>query len=204
MKNILVISFMSAGIWLSACRGEQNKNAKNASEIKKTINTDTVAIDKNIKEIKPTFNDIKPGVTAALNEIIKDYLEIKSALANNDESDAKDKGKELFDALSNFDKSLLTAEQKKVYESEEDELKEDAEHIGKSKLEHQREHFSMMSESIYAIVKAFGSSQQLYNIYCANAENGEGAMWLSETADYKNPYMGNAKDTCFAIQERIR
>ncbi len=59
------------------------------------------------------------------------------------------------DALSKIDKALLTDEQKKVYEQEEDELKENAEHIGKSKIEHQRMHFSMLSEGMYTIAKAF-------------------------------------------------
>jgi hypothetical protein len=35
------------------------------------------------------------------------------------------------------------------------------------------------------------------------ANEGKGAIWISETADIKNPYMGNKMSTCGQIKEEI-
>jgi hypothetical protein len=61
----------------------------------------------------------------------------------------------MFEAMKGFNKFLLTADQKKVDDDIESDLKEHAEHISKSKLDHQREHFAIMSKNVSEIVKAF-------------------------------------------------
>ena len=85
-------------------------------------------------------------------------------------------------------------------------MKEHAEHIGKNagKIDHQREHFSMMSEDIYSLVKAFGGGQALYNDFCPMFNDKKGAMWLSETREIKNPYMGSKMPTCGRVDEKIQ
>lgn len=186
----------------SGCKSSNNKQEKDEAKPATSMAHDT-AVPKNVKEVTPQFTNIDPATSATIKTVVDDYLQIKDALANNDESEAKSKGKDMTNALNEIDKGQLTTEQKKVYEAEEDELKEDAEHIGKSKIEHQRMHFSMLSESLYNVVAAFGGGRPLYHLYCDKAEK-EGAMWLTETADNKNPYLGNTKGKCFSILEKIK
>ena len=71
--------------------------------------------------------------------------------------------------MSKLDKSLLTAEQKKLYDGIEEELKEHAEHIAKNgdKIEHQRSHFSMLSEMKEVKNPYFGSKM----ITCGTVED---------------------------------
>ena len=68
--------------------------------------------------------------------------------------------------MSKLDKSLLTAEQKRLYDGIEEELKEHAEHIAKNgdKIEHQRSYFSMLSEDVYDLAKAFGAGMKKCSI----------------------------------------
>jgi hypothetical protein len=94
-----------------------------------------------------------------------------------------------------------------VYDDIEEELKEHAEHIGKNgdKIEHQREHFAMMSEVIYELVKAFGAGQPIYHDHCPMYnENKGGAMWLSEMKELNNPYFGAKMPKCGKVEEVIK
>ena len=106
--------------------------------------------------------------------------------------------------MKGFDKSLLTAEQKKVYDDIESDLKEHAEHIAKSKIDHQREHFSTMSTDVYDLVKAFGAGMTLYHDHCPMANDNKGAMWLSESKDIRNPYFGEKMMTCGSVEEMFK
>jgi hypothetical protein len=130
-------------------------------------------------------------------------LHIKNALVNNSGNEAADKGKEMAVALGKIDKSLLTTDQKRVYNDIDDDLKENAEHISKNSgdIEHQREHFSMMSDDVYYLVKAFGGGQLLYLDHCPMANDQKGAIWLSETKEVKNPYFGGKMNDCVNVTE---
>jgi hypothetical protein len=110
------------------------------------------------------------------------------------------------EAMAKIDKSLFTAEQKKTYDGVEDDLKEHAEHIGENarNIKHQREHFAMMSEDVYDLVKAFGGGQALYHDHCPMASDNKGAMWLSETKEIKNPYFGGKMNECVTVPEVIK
>ncbi|MBI5856843.1 MAG: DUF3347 domain-containing protein [Sphingobacteriales bacterium] len=163
--------------------------------------------DADIKAVQVTFSNVEAKASASLKEIIGHYLHIKNALANDDASEAASGAKTMDKALGSLDKSLLTAEQKKVYDEVEEDLKEHAEHIGKNgdNIKHQREHFSMMSEDVYDIAKAFGGSQPLYHDHCPmyNEDKG-GAMWLSEMKEVKNPYFGSQMLKCGTVEEVIK
>ncbi|MDB5222227.1 MAG: hypothetical protein JWN83_894 [Chitinophagaceae bacterium] len=195
---------ISTVVLFIACNSSTENRKDDMSALHQTIVNDTSGKQKeNVKEISSSFTNVDSKAAAVFTSVINKYLELKNALADNDEPDAQKKGKELFDALSKIDKSLLPPEQKKVYEQEEEDLKENAEHIGKSKLEHQRMHFSILSESIYVIAKSFGAGRPLYHLFCSKAEDSKGAMWLSESPDLGNPYLGKGTG-CIEVIEKIR
>ena len=132
------------------------------------------------------------------------YTEIRGLMDNA--SDTYRKKKEMEEAIHKLDKSLLTAEQTKGYDEIEEDLKEHAEHIGKNgdHIGHQREHFSMMSEDVYDLVKAFGGGRELYHDHCPMYNENKGAMWLSEMKKVKNPYYGAKMLSCGTVEEVIR
>ena len=127
-------------------------------------------------------------------------------MVNNSGGDAAHGGKALADAISKVDKSLFSVDQKKVYDDIEDDLKENAEHIGESgaDIHHQREHFSAMIEDVYELVKAFGAGRTLYHDHCPMANDDRGAMWLSEMREVKNLYFGGKMKGCVKVQEVIK
>jgi hypothetical protein len=77
--------------------------------------------------------------------------------------------------------------------------KEHAEHIVKSPLEHQREHFESLSTDVSDLVALLGTDKTLYQDYCPMVK----ASWLSETKDIKNPFYGSKMLTCGTIKKQI-
>ncbi len=144
--------------------------------------------------------------TTPVKDIIAGYLQLKNALANDDGSAAATAGDAMTKAFQKFDKSTLTAVQKKAYEDVEDDAREHAEHIGKNaaNVAHQREHFDMLSKDMYELVKTFGSGQTLYQDYCPMFNEGKGATWISEVKEIKNPYLGKKMPTCGSVKEELK
>ena len=207
MKRILIILTTISTVVFTACN-DNNKSSneedtsKMNADTSKMVKADTVPT----AEVSPSFNNVDPKVSTSLKTVVDHYLHIKNALVDNSGSEAASGGKAMAEAISKIDRSLFTAEQKKNYDGIEDDLKEHAEHIGENagNIKHQREHFAMMSEDMYDLVKAFGGGQALYHDHCPMANDNKGAMWLSETKEIKNPYFGGKMNECVTVPEVIR
>lgn len=94
---------------------------------------------------------------------------------------------------------------KKEYLDIAESAKENAEHIGANagKLDHQREHFALLSKDINDLIKLFGSKQKLYQDFCPMYNNGKGAIWISEVKEIKNPYFASKMPTCSSIKKEF-
>ena len=147
-----------------------------------------------------------PKNPVSIKVIVSAYLQLKNAFTKDNTTEAATTGTKLEAAFKNFDKTSLTATQKKIFEDVEDDAREHAEHIGKNggNIAHQREHFEMLSKDIYDLVKTFGGGQVLYKDFCPMYNNKKGAFWLSETKEIKNPYLGKSMPTCGTIKEEIK
>lgn len=207
MKKILFVLMATASLAFAACNNGNNKEAgsNDAGKADKDTTGQIAAADKKeIKTVTVTYTNVDPKVATSIKEIVDHYLHIKNALVSDNSQEAANGSKAMVAAMGKIDKSLFTADQKKVYDENEEDLKEHAEHIGKSKIDHQREHFAMMSEEVYALAKAFGGGQTLYHDHCPMYNDNKGAMWLSETVEIKNPYMGSKMPKCGKVQEKIQ
>ena len=210
MKKQL-ISVLSIGILLfTACNSSTKKNEHEGHDMN-NMNEDSTKhaaskVDKEVTTVTVTFSNIDANATASINEIVGHYLHIKEALTNDNGSDAANAAKAMETVINKMDKSLFTADQKKVYDKFSDDLKEHAEHIGKSGSEiyYQRSHFSMMSEDVYDLVKAFGGGRTIYHDHCPMYNEGKGAIWLSESKEIRNPYYGNKMMTCGTVEEMFK
>lgn len=155
---------------------------------------------------QPTTGQAVSTANVSIKGMVAGYLQLKNALSNDNGNDAANAGKAITGALQKFDTASLMPAQKKVFTDVQDDIKEHAEHIGLNaeKIAHQREHFEMLSKDIYDLVKAFPSEQILYKDYCPMYNNGKGAIWVSETKEIKNPYLGKKMPTCGEIKEEIK
>lgn len=162
--------------------------------------------DKDIKAVAVVYTNVDTKAAAAIKAIVDHYLHIKNALANDNAGEAAIGARAMADAIGKLDKSLLTAEQKTTYDVNEEEMKEHAEHIAKNgdNLKYQRSHFVQLSEVIYDLVKNFGAGRPVYHDHCPMARDSQGAMWLSEVREIKNPYFGSGMFKCGRVVEVIK
>ena len=194
MKHIL-IGIAVIAITGASCNSGSNSENKKIDDTTKTNNSTAKQPDK---------SDAK--VNGSMQEMVTQYLQIKNALANDNGKDAASAGNAFVESMGKMDKNSLTAEKKKKWDDLADDAKEMAEHIGKnaSDIEHQREHFDMLSVDMYDMVKTFGAGQTLYKDFCPMYNNKKGASWLSETKEIKNPYLGKKMPTCGVVKEEIK
>jgi len=144
--------------------------------------------------------------TSKATAVLNGYLELKNALAADNSEVAATTGKTLFDALGEFDQSSIAEAQKQEVIDIIEDAREQAEHISENsgKMDHQREHFDMLSKDIKDLIAITGTDRVLYKTFCPMYNNKKGAIWLSETKEIKNPYLGSKMLTCGEIQEEIK
>lgn len=195
-KNI-IIGFVIAAIAFTACNGGNNNTAndKQSTETKDTA----------ITSQQPVL--VNTNTSFSTKEIIAGYLQLKNALAKDNGKDAATAGSTIIAALANINAKALSVEQQKTYTDLQDDIKEHAEHIGANagKIEHQREHFVMLSKDMVDLIKTFGSGgQTLYKDFCPMANDGKGAIWISEIKKIQNPYLGSKMPDCGTVKETIK
>jgi len=202
MKKILIAVGLFSAIIFAACNSGNNQTDKTADKIADTSQS----------TIPETSNDsgqantMQANSRGSIKEIVIGYLQIKNALANDDGKEAANGGKAMVDAMQKFNKSSLSPEQQKAYDDMASAMRENAEHIGENadKIAHQREHFDMLSQDMADMVKTFNAGETLYKDYCPMYNNEKGAVWISETKEIKNPYLGKKMSTCGEVKEEIK
>lgn len=160
----------------------------------------TMTMEKNIKKSKSAQSS-----NASINEIVVNYLKLKNALVNDNSKEAANSGNALVATIGKVDMNSISKEQMKDYMDIADDVKEHAEHIGnnRSNIAHQREHFVLMSKDINDLIKTFGTEEKLYQDFCPMADEGKGAIWISEVKDIKNPYFGSEMLTCGSVRKEL-
>lgn len=192
MKTLISMLYATALMLLTAC-GNNNSSEQSTEKNKDSTSQTTTNIT----------GAITPG---SIDKVVSGYLEVKNALTNDNGYDAAAAANKISTAIKNVDESAFTADQKKVYEDVKEDIREHAEHISSngSNIVHQREHFDLLSQDIIDLVKATGSSQNLYRDFCPMYNNKKGASWLSENKEIRNPYYGKEMPKCGEVKEEIK
>ena len=183
MKN-LILSAIAMAFVLVSC-GQKNKQ----EETVKTESTTGLVAQSDF----------------SIDIIVKNYLAIKNSLANADSDAAADAGKVLSETMAKTGMEKVSSDQMETYMSIEDDVKEHAEHIGDNagKIDHQREHFAILSKDINDLIKLLGSNKKLYQDHCPMYDDGKGAIWISESKEIKNPYYGSKMLTCGSLKKTL-
>ena len=204
-KQFFLTAIISAFI-LMACNNNDTKNEHDGHEMKDTTQQSAAVDEKELKTVAVVYTDLNPTAAASIKQMVDHYLHIKNALAKDNPDEAANGGEAMIDVIKKFDKSLLTAEQKKAYDEITSELQDHGEHVAKNAadIKHQRSHFILMSEDMYSLVKTFGGGRPLYHDHCPMANDNKGAMWISEIKEVKNPYFGAEMLTCGSVEEVIK
>jgi hypothetical protein len=230
MKKLFTGLLAAAIFVIAACNGNKQENQHDPDMNHDSMNHDKMKMDtmkdmkqdsmsgmdhgshgdsmagmnEEMKALKTGLGDVDPAVKKFISPIIKQYLFIKNGLAEDKASEAKTGANQLNRTIKKFDKSLFTAQQKKEFDKHADDMKDQLQAIvADSDIEQQRASFSILSQHVYELIRIFGTDQMLYRDHCPMAFDNKGAIWLSETKEIKNPYLGSKMLTCGTIQETI-
>jgi hypothetical protein len=142
--------------------------------------------DQDKAQTTATFKNTKLGVAYTL------YLKVKDALVASNADDAKKAAGELQKALKDLKGSA-------------DALAAATKLAGANGLDEQRQLFSTVSNEMATLVKGGQlSAGALYLEYCPMANGNEGAYWLSNEKQIKNPYFGDKMLKCGSVKETIQ
>lgn len=127
------------------------------------------------------------------NNLLEAYLQLKDGLVKSSKEIAKNAAKEINTVLEGAGESKVL-----------NGIKEDAQHILETdEMKHIREHFELISENVYAIIKEKDIKTTVYKQYCPMAFDDEGAFWLSSEEEIRNPYFGDKMLKCGRVEETI-
>lgn len=143
--------------------------------------------------------------TEHLNMLIDNYLNIKSALANDRFEDAKKH-------LEDFQTEVL--ENPEMNDHSEHSAMHGQHHAAMAKaierasdtenIDSFRQAFADISDNLIKAVRNQDYNEQdLYLQYCPMANNNKGAQWISKNENIKNPYLGEKMPTCGETKQQI-
>ncbi|WP_047550276.1 DUF3347 domain-containing protein [Psychroserpens sp. Hel_I_66] len=139
---------------------------------------------------------------AKAEAILSDYFILKDALVGDDTKKAAQSGTKLVATLKAFDMSSYTKEQQEELADIIEDATEHAEHIAESAIDHQREHFKILSKDIVDMVAITGTKNTLYQQFCPMYDKG--SAWLSASDEVRNPYYGSKMLKCGKVQKTIQ
>ena len=140
-------------------------------------------------------------VDAKAEVILSDYFDLKDALVADDTKKAAQAGTKLVASLKAFDATNYSKENQTELADILEDATEHAEHIAKSAMDHQREHFKTLSKDITDLVAITGTKNTLYEQFCPMYDKG--SAWLSTSDEVRNPYYGSKMLKCGKVQKEI-
>ena len=141
-----------------------------------------------------------------LKQVFDDYILLKDALVNDDAKGAQQAGKQINQSLKKVDMKLLSDEKAhNHWMTIQKELKTSANSIeNDSDIATQRAHFKHLSAHMISSVQLFGVNENVYIQFCPMADNNKGAYWISLEKEVRNPYYGEAMETCGEVKATLQ
>lgn len=140
-----------------------------------------------------------------LAQVSEAYLVLKDAFVATDSEQAKTAAGHVLDALSNTDMSLLKGDAHVYWMEQLEAMQAHAEKITSlTDVEEQRKQFDFLSEALIKAIKVFGITSNTYYVqHCPMAFDNEGADWLSNVEEIRNPYFGDKMMKCGTVKATI-
>jgi Cu(I)/Ag(I) efflux system membrane fusion protein len=153
----------------------------------------------------PDFVSATPeAFQSQLQSVVNQYFVLKDELVASRQDEALEAAAALLSSLESVDMSLLADEPHMYWMARLKEIEEHAEAIANTdNIDEQRKFFKTLSEGLIRSAKAFGTAEKLYVQYCPMADDDQGANWLSQSEEVRNPYYGNMMLTCGNVEEII-
>ncbi|UZH54252.1 efflux RND transporter periplasmic adaptor subunit [Salinimicrobium tongyeongense] len=140
-----------------------------------------------------------------LGALLDVYLQLKDALVEGNEEESLTLTGSFAQNLQQVNATGLTGEAAEFWQEKKRFLLQHSEEGMTRTLEKQRENFVYLSEAFIKTLAAFGlQNKTVYVDYCPMANSDKGAYWLSDVAEIRNPYYGDAMLGCGEIVEQLK
>jgi hypothetical protein len=198
MKIISKLSILVLMIAFASCKETKTENGTETNTVE---NNDNAATSEEVKVEKAALT----AFSSTVDGIVDDYLLLKSALVKDDSKEAASAGEALYTTFNTANTASIDAKLIKEYSDIVDDAKEHAEHIGDNsgKIDHQREHFALLSKDMNDLIKIFGTNKKLYQEYCPMYDQGKSGYWISDSKEIKNPYYGAEMLSCGRVEKEM-
>lgn len=142
------------------------------------------------------------GQTSSLQELLRQYLDLKNQLVESNAVNAQKSATALNGKIENLAAQALSEKEAKAFTSLKDALSKYAKELSsQADLAKQRVSFAGLSQSMIDLFKIVSVKESsLYVDYCPMKK----AYWLSTEKTIRNPYYGNAMLSCGSIKETIK
>lgn len=134
------------------------------------------------------------------SQVIKQYLILKDALADDDSAQATKAAREFNQRLDAIDTEVLPQEKQDKAAGILEQARRHAERIAGNGIAGQREQFEQLSIHMISLVALTGSDIPLYEQYCPMYNDNKGGVWLSSTEKIQNPYFGSSMLRCGTVR----
>ena len=199
--NFLSVFFAVATfLLLSNCSSKKNDDSQHQGET-----TEEAPISAEQGPSKPHF-EVGEAFQKQLANVFTSYVDVKEALVTSDVSDVRKEAAETREALVGVNKELVSGAARNDWMAYATTIQSSlGEMQASDNIESQRKAFSRLSEELYKSIKAFGlGGEDAFYEYCPMAFNNEGAYWLSENDEIRNPYFGDKMLKCGEVKERLQ
>ena len=150
-------------------------------------------------QVDATFQQQLAGVFTS-------YISLKDAFVSSDANKVKAEASTTNQALSKVDMKLLSGVAHNDWMNFLSPLESSLKEIeATTDIKAQRKAFSTLSDNMYKSIKAFGlGGKEAFYEYCPMAFNNEGAYWISDQQQIRNPYFGEKMLTCGEVKEKLK
>jgi len=168
----------------------------------KHITSHTAGKDDKAKQESQGFK-VSDSFLTQLQNLFDAYFKVQNALSLDSHKDAQKASKNLGKVLQGIDMALLKGKAHQVWMKEAAGIGKSAANIeAAGDIEKTRSGFALLSESMIAVAKQFGTGKQpVYRLHCPMAFDNRGADWLQNKKQTANPYFGSAMFRCGSIKE---
>lgn len=205
-SSVIFFSFLLAAtaFTFSNCDGNKKEASKDEHE--------QAAHKENLSEATETAETGAPQFTVdadfqrQLSDVFNAYLSLKEAFVSSDAARVSVEAGTSRKSLGQVDMKFLSGVAHNDWMNYRESMELSLKAIETSSdIEAQREAFSHLSENLYKSIKAYGlGGTTAYYEFCPMAFNNQGAYWLSDAEEIRNPYFGDKMLTCGSVKERLK
>ena len=186
MKKYIIYAFL---LVLAACSNEEKEKASDQPQVPLAKSANSA------------------GFNQSFSRMLDDYYSLKDNFVAEKDSLIASSARSLIFSVDSLQINELKADSNIIATAEtytqgiSSELKG---LLGEKGIEAKRKSFQMVSDQLYDLVRTVQYDKAIvYHQFCPMAFNDQGANWLSNSSDIRNPYIPKKMLTCGEVKDSI-